>query len=313
MLNAIVFLTWYVNPPDPPYWKHFNLDGLLVSLSSIAGFRKLSSNVLKCYFSRGLKRLLQFKGTLLVDSLISPLREMNTNSSKYPQHLVLYLQYVLGADVLIHKDVPFVDISLTETQRKKMLKKTLVNAEAALEIGSKLGKDVILVVQGWDETTYRIVAQKYLELGAKYIGIGSLVRHRSNSSYLYRIIRAVREEVGNKVWVHSFGVSAPSIMKRILKFVNSFDTSTPIRAAANRELIYTDKGELKRVRISSIEGLNKLKEIAEESSDHVESEFALNVLKSSRVSELKYWLAVLNAYKLIIWVSRMKIEREKYV
>lgn len=287
-----VFLSWYASPPDPPYWLWVrSLDGIVVALHS------LRRGVLDSVIVRGLKRSLGCGKTLVVDSLPFSLYSGARGFAEPLQSWVLYVQRMLGADILVHRDYPLVKAS--EGERERLLKRTILNAEHALKVAEKLGVNVMLVVQGWDIESYTRCAEHYKSLGAKYIGIGSLVPKKGNAEFLESVIKAIREVLSQNTYVHLFGVSSPRLALKLAKYVDSIDISTPIRAAAAREVIVEIGGRLKRVHISAIgeEQLHKMLEIV--SLDLLEK-----FKNAKRLRDAVRAIAVYNAYVLINWLKK---------
>lgn len=286
-----VFLTWYASPPDPYYWLWIrDIDGVVVKLSSMT-WKQLDLASL-----RGLKKMLGLSSTLVVDSLLEPL---GGSFNEQYQSWVLYVQRLLGADVLVHRDYPVGFASSSTEVREKLFRKTLVNAELALKLADRLGVDVMLVTQGWDLSSYTRCARHYAEMGAKYVGIGSLVPKKSNRRFIVEVASAVRESVGKKVHVHVFGVMSPSMVLELSRYVNSVDVSTPIRAAVAREVLVETRRGLRRVHVSLIgeKALYVLLRKVPGLDKRVES------ARSSR--ELIRCLAVYNAHIIVDWVRRV--------
>jgi len=287
-----IFLSWYANPPDPPYWLWIrDLDGIIVALHS------LRKGVLESAIIRGLKRSLGYGKTLIVDSLPFSLYGGARGSIEPLQSWILYVQRMLGADMLVHRDYPLIKVS--EGDREKLFRRTILNAEHALKIAEKLGVDVMLVVQGWDVESYKRCTEHYKNLGAKYVGIGSLVPKKRNTQFLESVIKVVREAVGQNIYVHIFGVSSPRLALKLSRYVDSVDISTPIRAAVAREVIVEVDGKLKRVHISAI-GEEQLLKILETVSNDLAEKFR----SAKRLRDVVRAIAVYNAYVLINWLKK---------
>lgn len=285
-----VLLTWYANPPDPYYWLWIrDLDGVVVKLSS------MTHKQLEHMQLRGLKRTLGLESMLVVDSLMEPL---GSGLVEKLQSWILYMQRLLGADVLVHRDYPVGFLDGNVEDREKFLRKTMLNAEMAVKLADKLGVEIMLVAQGWDLKSYTKCALHYSEIGARYIGVGSLVPKRSNRRFLVEVVSAIRRAVGSRAHVHVFGVMSPLAALELFKYVDSVDISTPIRAAVAREVFVEVNGRLRRIHVSLIgeKGLHELVSRVPELEKLAEKTL------SSR--ELIRCLAIYNAYTIVDWVRR---------
>jgi len=288
MLSKI-FITWYVYPPDPFYWIWIeDVKGIVVTFSSI------SKRLIDKFSVRGLKSFLGFNGVILVDSLTAPLKNYYIEKSHFPQYFLLNLQRSLGADILIHKDYPLISKNLTNKDKTKLLLKTIRNAEVAIKIAEKLGAEIMLVIQGWNIESYLYTAKKYRELGIKYAGIGSLIYRRNNKNELVKIVKSIRDELNSYVHIHLFGVMSPGILSEILKYVNSFDVSTPMKAAIAREAIVIRENRIKRIKLDHL-SINDL------IFDNKSAKLAEKIFSATNARELKNRLAIYNTYVLFKW------------
>lgn len=288
-----IFLTWYADPPDPPYWVWIkDLDGVLVSLQSLRGC------AIDRFGLRGLRGYLSGNASVMVDSLTTSLARYPPKELEPLQSWVLYVQRMLGADILIHRDTPLVRVRENRELREKLLKRTILNAEHALKLSERLGIDVMLVAQGWDLESYTRCAEKYAELGAKYVGVGSLVPRRSDPRYVEEVVAAVRLVVGGKTHVHAFGVMSPRSGARLAKYVDSVDISTPMRAAIARQMVVTDSvGRLRRVHLSTV-----TEAFVYEMLRSFSEELAEKAVRARTAREMVRYLAVYNAYTVIKWL-----------
>jgi len=295
VIHMKVYLTWRADPPDPPYWDWIEeLPGIVVSLSGM----KLPTKDSLSY--RNIKKKLGVRFTVIIDSLTTPLWKSKGLDILTPQSLVLYMQHVMGADILVHKDYPLIDRNLAPEVRKKLWQKTITNAEAALKLAEKFGLNVMLVVQGWDLESYVRCAEIYRQLGAKHIGIGSLAPKKSKTEFVLEVAKNVRSVVGSSVHIHVFGVSLPRAILNLARYADSVDVSTPIRAAAAREIMLIDNNELKRFKYSLIN-------VGELELDEKERKILLNVLSAKNAHELTWNLALFNAYELFKWIKQLNI------
>jgi queuine/archaeosine tRNA-ribosyltransferase len=288
-----IYLTWYANPPDPYYWEWIpDLDGVVVSLASLRG------RVLDTLGLRGLK-LIVGRGKVIVDSLYSSLTGDQSVGTEPLQSWVLHVQRLLGANILVHRDIPLVRRDLSRDLRERLLRRTILNAELALRLAEKLGIEVMLVAQGWDADSYRSCARVYADLGARYVGVGSLVPRSRNPDYLETVLSAVREVVGRGVHLHLFGVSSPRAIARLARYVDSIDVSTPMRAAVSRELLVDCGSTLRRVHISAVG-----EELLFEHLGRVSRRLAEKARSSRSSRELLKYVAVYNARVLLDWIRR---------
>ena len=287
-----ILLTWHNDPPDPPYWEWIpELDGLVVSLSSIK-----PKNIDRMTF-RNLKTETSRRLLIVVDSLTSALWKCGGVDYLRLQSWIMHVQRSLGADILVHKDYPLIDRSLSVDVKMKLLRKTIINAEFAVRLADKLGIDVMLVVQGWDRKSYARCAEAFKDLGIKYVGVGSLAPMRSN---IIGILRGVREVLGRRVHLHVFGMSSPSVLHELVKLSDSTDISTPIRAAIARECLVVKEGRIKRVKFSLLgEAITDL------AFDEISRSLIEGIKNALTARELIRKLAILNAYTLVNYVKKM--------
>jgi tRNA-guanine family transglycosylase len=295
-----LFITWYAEPEDPHYWKYFPVEGIVVSLKSVLSIPKWK---LSRILLDGFKRYFGFRGTLIVDSFTTWLHTRVGFSTDLPQYHVLYLQYLLGSDVLVQKDYPFIG-DMNKESRERMFKKNLVNAEAALKIGERLGREVMLVVQGWDVNSYVKCAEFYRRLGAKYVGIGSLVPRSNDVKFIERVVKEVRAVLGRSVWLHLFGVANIDVLKRVAKYVDSVDVSTPTLAAAKKEMIVWKDGRFLRLKTTSLTNISSLGQLIEETADAFEKELLTKILDAKTISEKNRLLMIYNTYVLQKYINR---------
>jgi|MonGeyMetagenome_1017769.scaffolds.fasta_scaffold46528_3 hypothetical protein len=297
-----LYLTWFAGPEDPRYWEYFSVEGLVVSLKSIINMRKHRGfGLINRLLSEGFRKFYGYNGPLIIDSMIQALHVRASSVSDLNQSLILYLQYVLGSDVLVHRDYPLINVEDPEL-RGKLFMRNLVNAEAALRFGESIGRDVMLVVQGWDLESYTKCAQYYKDLGARYVGVGSLVPHRNDWNFITNIVKSIREALGKGVHIHLFGIGSPSLLRRVSNLVDSVDISTPAIAAGKKEVFILGNDGIVRVKVSSVDGVSMLKLRLEITNDEVERrliEMILNArsLRDENRAVMLYNAYILNKYK----------------
>lgn len=290
-----VFFTWMIDPEDPKIWKHFNVDGILVSLSSM-----LRGKTLDRLTYLGFKRTYKYQGILIVDSLT---KSIWSNGKDFERQLgnILVLQLSLGADYVIHRDYPLINKLVSEDEGWQLLRKNLKAAEIYLDTAKRLGIEVITVAHGWDAASYAWSAERLAAMGSKYIAIGSLLPLvRRKRTTIIDIVRAVREIVGPSIKIHVLGVFSPTIVAELRNMVDSIDTSSHVRAASAREVYYLAKNSLQRAKISRL-GYSMLVKNAK--GDRLLEEFLSKIFSSQDFVSMKYWLAVYNAYTIMKFVS----------
>lgn len=287
-----IFLTWYADPPDPPYWVWIkDLDGILVTLQSMRGSTVDKIGLL------GFRRYLGSEIKVIVDSLVTSFSRHPLSVLEPAQSWVLYTQRMLGADILVHRDIPLIKVRENRELREKLFKRTILNAELALKLSDRLGVEVMPVAQGWDLESYRECAEKYVKLGVKYVGVGSLVPKRGDPKYVEKVTATVREAVSRKVHIHVFGVMSPGSGARLAKHVDSVDISTPIRAAIARQMIVNSMGKLKRIHLSTA-----TETFVYEMLRSFSEELAEKVKRARTAREMVRYLAVYNAHVLVSWL-----------
>ncbi len=301
-----LFITWFAEPEDPHYWRFFSIDGLVVSMKSILALRGRSRSLFNVLISRGFRSVYGYGGALIIDSMLSSLHGNGGAPVNMTQSQVLYLQYLIGSDVLVHMDYPIINVDDEET-RRRLLRRNIVNAEAALRFAESLGKDVMLVVQGWDEESYAECAGYYRDLGVKYVGVGSLVPHSNDPEFLVRVVSRIREIIGSGAYIHVFGVGNVGVLRLIGRYVDSVDISTPAIAGGKKEVIIPSDGGFRRVRVTSIMELAMLKERLEVSNDEVERLLITNIISAKTLREKNRSVITYNTYVLSrYWRKYMK-------
>ena len=280
------YITWHPVPPDPKYWKWFNPDGIAVSLANI------DKKFIEQATTRGIHRLLGYHGPILLDSL-------TRQPTITPKH-VLHLQSWMKPDIIVHRDYPIT--TKDPATRWKLLKLTLRNAEATLKWEEKTGTPVIYVIQGWNTKSFLWCAQKYLELGITRFGIGS--SKLTQPQKLLKRVKAVREAVGEKAYLHVFGALKPTIIKQLANHADSIDSSSPIQAAIRKSIYIPTKDGIKRIKTDyvSAEDLKNMldKNLRKKLPQIFTDENAPKMLKKSKDTR-----AIINAYVLTQYIRRI--------
>ena len=228
------FISWYPNPPDPRYWDWFKIDGLMISFASLRG------RTLRKALTLGLHQFTGFKGRIFLDSGAFQYGKKGTRKSQIE---VLELQRWLDPDLVSHLDKPYINLEeISEETRWNMLKDTIENAKLTSRWERRNDIQVVYVIQGWNHQSLRVCAEKMSRLDADYYGVGSL--YRQPRSEVVKRMKLVRRIIGRKPKLHVFGVSPPRVdqdqiegLKEVFDLVDSFDSSSPVRAATVKEVI----------------------------------------------------------------------------
>jgi len=287
-----IYLTWRLNPQDPPYWKYMEVDGILISLGNIMNSKRHMDHLI----SKGFKTCFNYRGKLIVDSLISSL--WSHENKAIPINVIFNIQVGLGADYIIQKDHPLVNKQLSQEAKQKILQRNLDLAEVYLKLADKLGVEVITVAHGWNVESYTYSARKLAEMGSNYIAIGSLVPliKEGKLNQIKKIVKSIRHEIGRKTKLHLLGVLSPSMLNYLKNIVDSLDTSSHIRAAYLREIYYLTKDNIRRCKISKL-GYHKLLKIS--LGDPILERAINEILSAKDFSKMKYWLSIYNARVLM--------------
>ena len=236
------FISWYPYPPDPRYWDWFKIDGLMISFASLKG------RTLRKALTLGLHQFTGFKGRIFLDSGAFQFSIKGTRKSQIE---ILELQRWLDPDLVSHLDKPYVNLEkIPEETRWSMLKDTVENAKVARNWEKRNDIQVVYVIQGWDNQSLRLCAEKMSMLGADYYGLGSL--YRQPVSKIVERVKLVREIIGENPRLHLFGVSPSRAnqleeFKKIFHSIDSFDSSAPIRAGTVKEFFDPKDRERKHI------------------------------------------------------------------
>lgn len=226
------FISWYPNPPDPRYWDWFKIDGLMVSLANFRG------PILSKAIILGIHRFTGYDGSIFLDSGAFQFSAKGNNKSQLE---ILQIQSWLNPDIVSHLDRPFINFrGLPEETRWRILKETIENAKIARKWERKNKKPLIVyVIQGWDIQSLGFCAEKMSSLNASYYGIGSL--YKETGREIAERVKLVRKIIGLETNLHLFGVTLirqeSSRLKDIFHLVDSFDSSSPMRAGIAKEYL----------------------------------------------------------------------------
>lgn len=120
----------------------------------------------------------------------------------------------------------------TRQEQQERYDLTITNAEAFLREHQKRGLDwtPIGAIQGWDVETYTNAAVQLVKMGYDYIGLGGVVKTKTNEIISY--LEAIKKAIPPHIRIHVFGVAR---LKGIQDYnrlnVTSADSSSPLRKA----------------------------------------------------------------------------------
>jgi tRNA-guanine family transglycosylase len=214
---------------DPEYWTWFSPDGILIALSNLSG------SVLKKAMALGLHSYTGYTGDLFLDG----------GAFGYPGHLspysqlqMLSMQTWLRCDKVSHLDRRFAKDAFTnDVERWSALESTIENAKIAFR-WERTHEDVgtlVYVIQGWDLHSVSLCAKKISKLGSQEYALGSLIGVPPRE--IARRVQEVRRIIGTSPHLHLFGISNLGLLRGLVGFVDSFDSSAPIKAAFFKEVI----------------------------------------------------------------------------
>jgi len=228
-----IFLSWSPGPPDPPFWKWIMLDGIVVSIALLK-----QENLLERATITGLHQLLDFNGTIFLDS--GSYEDSITNKElrpKSPEELVALAKW-LGADLVAHLDVPFVgkNAKLSEEEKWRLLTQNVLNAKICDELSrSSKSVQVVYVIQGWNQESLTYCCEELSKLDANYYALGSLLGLQPQEIEFR--VRLVRRILGKEPKLHLFAVSNLAVIQRVKGLIDSIDSSTASIAGAMKEII----------------------------------------------------------------------------
>ena len=218
------FLEWQTRMSSPPYWHYMDTNGLMISLHHL--IRKSAKWFLKIAEQRGLRnavgemarRMYPKKGikdpkcAMFLDSGAMQNEELR------PQK-VLELQSKFKPDFVCHMDV------------MRNTKDTILNAIKTRELESSYNPKVYYVLQGKDVADYVKCFIKLKELKITRFAIGGLVG-RGDKERIH-IIEEIRKRITEdpQTELHVLGANSMRLLFKVKNYINSFDSSAPIRAA----------------------------------------------------------------------------------
>lgn len=147
---------------------------------------------------------------------------------------VLELQSQI-ADVAFTLDFPIPPgMDLAQAQERQKL--TIANAHWALDNKRRRDLPLYACVQAWNIESATECAKAYTNCGFDGIAIGGLVPRVHDMNLVLSIVETVRNEIGD-LPLHIFGLGSPSTISRLYAIgVDSVDSSSYIKYAANGQL-----------------------------------------------------------------------------
>jgi len=245
-----IFLSWSPVPPDPPFWKWIQVDGIVVSIALLK-----QENMLERATLIGLHEMLEFKGCIFLDSgsyedFIAD-KKLRPNTSEE----LLALARWLGVDFVAHSDLPFVGKNrmLPEEEKWRLIEQNILNAKIA-QNWSKQYKNrtqVVYVIQGWNEESLLYCCEALAKLDEDYYALGSLLGLQPHE--IVSRVRLVRSVIGDEPKLHLFAVSNPQVLNSVKHLVDSIDSSTASISGAMKEVFDPSGGRKNINRMHKIE------------------------------------------------------------
>lgn len=156
-------------------------------------------------------------------------------------------------------------VTSTENEKLHRYELTIHNADEFLNEHKKLRLpwQPIGAVQGWDTNSFVKAAKKYANMGYEYIGLGGLVR--SKTEEILHVLESVRKAIPERIKIHLFGIGRLSIIKNVAKIgANSIDSASYLRKAwlGSDKNYLTEKGWYSAIRIPQTDRSFRAKRLA---------------------------------------------------
>lgn len=228
-----IFLSWSPVPPDPPFWKWIQVEGIVVSIGLLKQERMLEKATLV-----GLHEFLKYDGCIFLDS--GSYEDFLSDKSlrpKSPKELWVLSKW-LGVDLVAHSDIPFIgqNREISEERKWDLLKQNIFSAKLFNTFSKNDKKtQIVYVIQGWNEESLTYCSKALSKIKADYYAIGSLKNLQPIE--IVRRVKLVREIIGSKPKLHLFAVSNPEVLKKVKSLIDSIDSSTASIAGAMKEII----------------------------------------------------------------------------
>jgi len=236
-------------PNDPKYWKISAdmVDGVLMSQKNLHTKAGKPTRLMRKIEEKGAHEVLEIPKNIpfMLDSGAYQYIGPEWEELPITPEEILEIYRKLKVDIGVHLDWPIVK-GLSKKQINKRYKTTIENAEITYELMQKErynGLQIIAVTQGDSPSMYRKCAERFIELGYKFIGIGGLAllsRFCTNYDEIFARIKAVTNVAKHykDVKVHLFGIGNINILSNVLgDGIISFDNATPTMAAIKGDLI----------------------------------------------------------------------------
>jgi queuine/archaeosine tRNA-ribosyltransferase len=119
------------------------------------------------------------------------------------------------------------------------------------------------------------------------------------------VVKEVRAVLGRSVWLHLFGVANIDVLRRVAKYVDSVDVSTPTLAAAKKEMIVWEGGRFVRLKTTSLTNISSFGQLIEETGDAFERELLTKILDAKTISEKNRMLMIYNTYIFQKYINKL--------
>lgn len=231
---------------DPPY------DGLLFSLSVFQSKISLNNNG-NSYQIRGKNNIKEYlkipkKSKLEIIGDCGAFGYVNEKTPPLPFYSVenvsdiydkLGFDYGVSVDHLVVDYIIRIDKRnwkkkkkvLSKEEKDKRIRITLNNAKKFLKLHKINNYNYIPigVAQGYDSDTYKKSVKSLIEIGYEYIGIGGLVRYKTD--FILKVINEIQPFIDD-INIHLFGISRLNHINDFIKLgVKSFDSASFFRKA----------------------------------------------------------------------------------
>lgn len=147
------------------------------------------------------------------------------------------------ADVAFTLDFP-IPPGMEEKEARRRQAFTIQNAHWALQNRRRQDLRLYACVQAWDVPSARECARSYARSSFDGIAIGGLVPRARDQRLVCDIVRAVREEIGDTLPLHVFGLGKPDLLPLLIEAgADSVDSSSYVQLAAEGRL-WSDPGHV---------------------------------------------------------------------
>ncbi|HQJ87966.1 MAG TPA: tRNA-guanine transglycosylase [Methanoregulaceae archaeon] len=192
---------------------------------------------------RGLHDFFGVNGVFMVDSGGF---QAHTDLPRLKHNEILHFQEAIGADIAIPLDTPVFPVdSIAGQQHMVSMQVTIRNALWALENREREEMLVYAPLHG-NSSQVMVNMLDYLQRKGDFDGfaIGGLVPKRSDLFAMVDLIVAVRRRLKEKP-LHVLGIGGPALIPLLVYLgVDTFDSSSYIRAGANRVYFLPDHGSV---------------------------------------------------------------------